>query len=401
MFDNVLFQQAAQQFKSDITSDTLPGALLLSGPEASGKLTCALELARIVSCQKTGAERGAWTCTCPSCLQHKALVQNNVLLCGPRDCSLEIAAAKKTFLQAVADNASYQKATRYLFIRSVKKLTLRFSPLLWQDDDKLSKIAPHMAAIDEMLEELYPPRDLPVLDTLQKLCDDLEEACKKLEQSYLYASLPILHVRNAGIWAHMSATTGKKVIIIENADRMLESVRNALLKMLEEPPEETIFVLTTTRRNAVMPTILSRVRTYAFGQRSLEEQKVVLERVFHDQTGCTAINDFLLTYLPVAPQQVQQSARTFVQAVSGGHLPDVAQCVKDCADFDPRILYRLFLLEIMQCKHDLLLTASGASHALRLVDAVRKAWLDVTVYNQAPREALEELVRSLSLALRR
>ena len=53
----------------------------------------------------------------------------------------------------------------------------------------------------------------------------------------------------------MKSVEGKKTIIIENADRMLESVRNALLKILEEPPVDTIFILTTSQRNLVMPTI--------------------------------------------------------------------------------------------------------------------------------------------------
>ena len=61
---------------------------------------------------------------------------------------------------------------------------------------------------------------------------------------------------------------------------MLESVRNALLKILEEPPADTVFILTTSRRNAVMSTILSRVRTYQFNERTLEQQKSSFEPCF-------------------------------------------------------------------------------------------------------------------------
>ena len=38
----------------------------------------------------------------------------------------------------------------------------------------------------------------------------------------------------------MISEEGKKTIIIENADRMQTSVRNALLKILEEPPEDCV-----------------------------------------------------------------------------------------------------------------------------------------------------------------
>ena len=71
-------------------------------------------------------------------------------------------------------------------------------------------------------------------------------------------------------------------MIIENADKMQESVRNALLKILEEPPADCNFVLTTSNRGAVMPTILSRVRTYNFYHRTVSQQLEVVKRVFHD-----------------------------------------------------------------------------------------------------------------------
>ncbi|MCR5046621.1 MAG: DNA polymerase III, partial [Treponema sp.] len=123
MFDNLLFQSAAKLLEDDIRSSKLPGAVLFCGNDSCGKLTAALETARILSC--TATPRGKWTCTCPSCLKHKALVSPNVLLLGPRDCSLEIQAACKAFITSVSLNDSHQKATRYLFLRSVRKLQNR------------------------------------------------------------------------------------------------------------------------------------------------------------------------------------------------------------------------------------------------------------------------------------
>ena len=45
-------------------------------------------------------------------------------------------------------------ATRYLFLRSIRKLTIRFNPVLWKEDDKLNKIAAIISEIDEDLEDL-------------------------------------------------------------------------------------------------------------------------------------------------------------------------------------------------------------------------------------------------------
>ena len=50
MFDNLLFQPASVQLAEDLKRGVLPNALLFSGNSASGKLTCALELARVLSC---------------------------------------------------------------------------------------------------------------------------------------------------------------------------------------------------------------------------------------------------------------------------------------------------------------------------------------------------------------
>lgn len=80
MFENLLFQPASQQLSKDICQGQLPNALLFVGPAASGKLTCALELARVLACRARPA--GAWQCDCDSCLRHKSLVSTSVLLCS-------------------------------------------------------------------------------------------------------------------------------------------------------------------------------------------------------------------------------------------------------------------------------------------------------------------------------
>ena len=105
MFENLLFQPASLQLSEDIRQGQLPNALLFAGPPASGKLTCALELARVLSC--TARPAGAWQCSCDSCLKHKSLVSTSVLLAGNRSCSLEIAASAKTFLEALSCGASH------------------------------------------------------------------------------------------------------------------------------------------------------------------------------------------------------------------------------------------------------------------------------------------------------
>ena len=394
MYENLLHQSVSKQLSQDLKTDTLPGALLFSGPVSSGKLTCALETARILSC--TGKKTGYWLCDCPGCLQHKAMVNNNLILAGSRDCTPEISAATNSFLEALKNNASYLTAARYFYIRSVRKLTLRFNPVLWDGDDKLSKIATIMSNIDEEIEPIDFPHQLPELSVIEKSCSKILEYCTKLESDFLYDSIPIAQIRNVSSWARLKSVEGKKTIIIENADRMLESVRNALLKILEEPPLDTVFILTTSRRNAIMPTILSRVRTYQFNQRSLYEQKEVLDRVFHQTDFDGSIDDYLLTYLPVKSDFIKEQANLFFSCVAQGSLPDIPVIIKACGSFDPRILFRIFLQSIIADSKQLLSSPAGTQASFELVKAVQNCWNNVGVYNQSILSSLEQLLRDMA-----
>lgn len=396
MFDNLLYQNSSTLLKDDIVHHRLPGAILLAGPASSGKLTCALEIARILSCTAS-EKRGHWLCECPSCRKNKELMSTNVLLAGPRDCSLEMRAAKKAFLTAAYNNDAHLTATRYLFLRAVRKLTMRFSQILWEDDDKVSKIAPLMQAIDEQMELLDPSKPLPENEKIEKICDELIKQAEKLESTFMYDSLPINQIRRASIWAHLKSPDGKKVFIIENADRMNEGARNALLKILEEPPSDTVFILTTSRRGAVMPTILSRVRTYQFAERTAEQQAEVIARVFHADAsgGAATIDGFLQTFLPVTPDVVRAQATAFYQSVEKGTAPVMSDIVKACAGFEPRQLFKLFLTGILDAQKTESLSARMVESAAKNVDVLRDCYNNVTVYNQTPAAALENLWRDL------
>ena len=394
MYDNLLYQNVASLLSSDILNGNLPGALLFSGLHGSGKLTCALETARILSC--SGEKKGHWLCSCPSCLQHKALVSNNLLLAGPKDCTPEISAASRAFLNAVMNSSSHLTAARYLFVRSVRKLTLRFSPILLDGDEKLSKIAVLMNSLDEELEPIDFPHELPDFQAVQKSVEKIIPLCEKLEADFLYDSIPVAQIRNAASWARLKSVSGKKTIIIENADRMLESVRNALLKILEEPPEDTVFILTTSRRNAVMPTILSRVRTYAFMERNLSQQKEVISRVFHNENFNGTIDDFLLTFLPVAPDKIHSFSEEFYALIADSKIPDSARIIKDCGNFEPRIIFKIFLSGIQRRSKKLLSFPAGTVAAKEITDSLQQCWNNVSVYNQSVKSALEILVRDMS-----
>ena len=393
MFENLVNQEAGKLLAADIRHNRLPGAILFSGSEASGKLTAALETARILSCHEN--PQGKWLCECPSCLQHKSLICSNLMLMGPRDCSLEISAAAKTFTDAHFINAKFIDAARYLFLRSVRKLTLRFNGILWEGDSSLNKIGNLIEEINENLEVLDFPRELPDITEVKKICEEISKLCIKLEEDFLYDSIPINQVRNMEAWAHIKTEEGRKTVIIENADRMQTSVRNALLKILEEPPEDVVFILLTSKRNAIMQTILSRVRTYNFADRTLNQQQEVIQRVFHNDDFNGSINDYLLTYLPVTPTEIKGQARVFYNSVANRQICNIEEIVKKCEKFNPRIELRLFLSNIAAFTKPLLNSQAGTEAAAQTMQLLRNCSDNITLYNQSPASALEILMRDM------
>ena len=393
MFENLVNQEAGKLLAADIRHNRLPGAILFSGSEASGKLTAALETARILSCHEN--PQGKWLCECPSCLQHKSLICSNLMLMGPRDCSLEISAAAKTFTDAHFINAKFIDAARYLFLRSVRKLTLRFNGILWEGDSSLNKIGSLIEEINENLEVLDFPRELPDVTEVKKICEEISKLCNKLEEDFLYDSIPINQVRNMEAWAHIKTEEGRKTVIIENADRMQTSVRNALLKIIEEPPEDVVFILLTSKRNAIMQTILSRVRTYNFSDRTLNQQREVITRVFHNEDFSGSINDYLLTYLPVTPSEIKGQARVFYNSVANRQICNIEEIVKKCEKFNPRIELRLFLSNIAAFTKPLLNSQAGTEAAAQTMQLLRNCSDNITLYNQSPASALEILMRDM------
>ncbi|MCP4689732.1 MAG: DNA polymerase III subunit delta', partial [Desulfobacterales bacterium] len=55
-----------------------------------------------------------------------------------------------------------------------------------------------------------------------------------------------------------------RVVIISDAQAMNPSAANALLKVLEEPPDRTVFILTTEKASDLLPTVISRCRKIRF-----------------------------------------------------------------------------------------------------------------------------------------
>ena len=62
-----------------------------------------------------------------------------------------------------------------------------------------------------------------------------------------------------------------KVYIIDEVHMLSANAFNAFLKTLEEPPPHAIFILATTEKHKIIPTILSRCQVYDFNRISIQD----------------------------------------------------------------------------------------------------------------------------------
>jgi len=222
-----------------IASSRLPQALLFEGPRGVGKQRLALWLAQALVCENPG--KGPGTGKGEPCGQ-----------CQP--CRLVL-------------NLSHPDVHWFVPVEPAKK---------GADADKQVDLA-----AEALAEQLATRREQPLYEPPSGLA------------SHGIASVRLLLRR----LALKPALGPRKVFVIGDAERLVpqtgaEAAANALLKALEEPPPDTVFVLTSSEPDALLPTILSRVVRVrvarnadsivaAFAQRELglKSQRDIAERV--------------------------------------------------------------------------------------------------------------------------
>ena len=85
-----------------------------------------------------------------------------------------------------------------------------------------------------------------------------------------------------------------KVYIIDEAHMLTTQAFNAFLKTLEEPPPYAIFILATTEKHKILPTILSRCQIFDFRRITVRDMVAHLEKIAA-QEGIVAERDALVT----------------------------------------------------------------------------------------------------------
>lgn len=105
------------------------------------------------------------------------------------------------------------------------------------------------------------------------------------------------------------------VFIIDEVHMLSQAAFNAFLKTLEEPPQHAIFILATTEKHKIIPTILSRCQIYDFNRIRVEDAVEYLKYIAGNE-GVTADEESLNLIAQKADGGMRDALSMFDKAVS-------------------------------------------------------------------------------------
>jgi len=152
---------------------------------------------------------------------------------------------------------------------------------------------------------------------------------------------------------------GKRVIVIENAERMTPQAQNCLLKTLEESPENTFFFLTADVESAILPTVRSRCRCVRMQPWTEERVFKALESRGIERSRAQALSRYCEGSLGRALAMQEDESyweerelvrRSFLSIRRPGDVCRAAQVVKDQKDKGDHLL-AILEQEIRACLH--------------------------------------------------
>lgn len=131
-----------------------------------------------------------------------------------------------------------------------------------------------------------------------------------------------------------------RVVIVEDADRMIERTSNTLLKALEEPPAETVWILCAPSEADLLPTIRSRVRSVRLRTPSVAD----IAELLHTRDGID--RDLAEQSARLAQSHIGMARRLATDADARARREDTLRSVLDIRDVSDAVVMAQRLVDI-------------------------------------------------------
>jgi len=213
-FSSITGQEAIKdRLRKSVRENRVSHAQLFLGPEGSGKLALALAYAQYINCTKRSEEDSCGVC--PSCLKYEKIIHPDL-----------------HFIYPVAKTKEIDdKPLSRLFIHHWRTLVTD-QKAVFNLQDWYQKIG---------------------LENKQGIIN--AEDCSEIIKTLSYKSYESEY----------------KVMIIWMVEKLFHAAAPKILKILEEPPDKTLFILIAEQQDLILPTILSRTQLVKFSRLSDEE----------------------------------------------------------------------------------------------------------------------------------
>lgn len=219
-------EKLKERLLRSVSQSRVSHAQLFLGPEGSGKLAMALAYAQYINCtSRTPLDSCG---TCPSCLKYQKLAHPDLHFVFP------VAKTKEV------DDKPMSK----LFMHHWRELVIKSKAVF---------------NINDWYQQIGLENKQGIINT-----DDCNEIIRTL--------------------GYKSYESEYKVMIIWMVEKLYHAAAPRLLKILEEPPEKTLFILIAEHSELILPTILSRTQMVKFPRLSDEE----LTAALMNHTSCKA-----------------------------------------------------------------------------------------------------------------
>ncbi len=222
MWENIIGQDKVKNFLSSIhINNRLHHAFIFHGKKGVGKDALAIEFAKALNCENFDKVKGACD-VCRTCTDIGKFQSRFVKF---------ITALPASKTDNVSDNVLQSLSTSdYEFL---------------------------LSELEMKSKNLYYKVNIPKANTIR-----IDSIRQLIKEAYMTVS-----------------SKNKKVFIISDCDMMNPNTANSLLKILEEPPANTIIILTTSKLNSLLPTIVGRCQKIKFESLSKSDIKKYLKKI--------------------------------------------------------------------------------------------------------------------------